>query len=130
MTSYLVTIATDSHQTCVKMRRQVLIKNRFGKIQEKNLMGVVATPPPLDARGLNIFHFQTAANKFSFCLANDTRHVQSIRNKFFPSGDFCLAKYSSFAVVLCVAVKILQEKLRCKTVRKIYLLGQESLRCM
>jgi len=50
MTSYLVTIATDSHHTCVKMCRQVLIKNRLEKFK-KNLMGGGIHPPPSTPEG-------------------------------------------------------------------------------
>ena len=49
MTSYLVTLATDSHQSCVKMcvremrtaaeKKQVEITIRIGKIQEKPYEG-------------------------------------------------------------------------------------------
>jgi len=54
MTSYLVTIATDSHQTCVKMclrdmptateNGMLLTKNHLEKIEEKPYRGGIHRP--------------------------------------------------------------------------------------
>ena len=49
MTSHLVTIATDSHQTCVKMRaehckRQLQMINRLGKIKKDLMEGGIHHP--------------------------------------------------------------------------------------
>ena len=75
MTSYLVTIVTDHHQTCLKMRardKRTATENFrswcFRKKIQKNLRGVATTPLPLVVRGLIRIMFSVITVDFPYGL--------------------------------------------------------------